>query len=182
MQQDGESIGNSIEHTSTELKKMSASLHAAGSEPRDAVVPTWDKQLFNRLQKCIALCDTIAASTPYSTVQAAENAVVIARSALLDRLTTLDIFKHDAKIVLLEAQKALLTIRRYQSRREYPSGNPKGKLAAQRVAICHIIALKLRNDEMLRGSFSGISRTFPRNAAMINARLYVLKRALLAGP
>ena len=43
-----------------------------------------------------------------------------------------------------------------------------------RIDICHLVALKMRNDEMLRGSFHGLNRTYLRNAKMIQSRLEAL--------
>ena len=50
----------------------------------------------------------------------------------------------------------------------------KPGLFKYRLDICHIVALKIRNDEMLKGSWHGISRSFPRSAKMINSRLTTL--------
>ena len=54
------------------------------------------------------------------------------------------------------------------------STNVTPKLFKYRLDICHIVALKIRNDEMLKGSWHGISRSFPRSAKMINSRLTTL--------
>ena len=48
------------------------------------------------------------------------------------------------------------------------------RLYEYRLDICHIIALRMRNDQMLRPNFSGISRTFPRSKRMIQARMTLL--------
>jgi hypothetical protein len=56
--------------------------------------------------------------------------------------------------------------------------NDKPALFQFRMDICHIVALRMRNDEMLRGNFSGISRTYPRNKRMIQARMNLLIRKM----
>ena len=68
-----------------------------------------------------------------------------------------------------------------RSGRSGRSGRVEGAARAlyeYRMDICHIIALRMRNDEMLRANFSGISRTYPRNKRMIQARLNLLLRKM----
>ena len=55
-------------------------------------------------------------------------------------------------------------------------------LYAYRIDICHLVALKMRNDEMLRGSFHGLSRTYLRNSKMIQSRLETLIMKMKSSP
>ena len=74
---------------------------------------------------------------------------------------------------LSEAADAEMDARDRRARIEMPL-NAAAPLYDFRMDICHLVALKMRNDEMLRSSFHGLNRTFLRNSKMVQSRLEAL--------